>query len=383
MPGTCGREGSAGQGGRPHQELVDRAGALAALADRPDDQGLAAPHVAAGEDLGHRWSRSRPCRPATLPRGSSATPRLLEQARLARAEEAHGQQDQVGLQRRTRCPATSCICHAGRRSRTHSTRTHSSAVTVPSSPTRALGQHGPVALAAFLVAGGGAQLERPVRPGQRLVLASPAACGMISSWVIEAAPWRFEVPMQSEPVSPPPITTTCLPLARDRAARRGARLRRRRRRACSAGSGNPSRSGCPSARGPGPPGRAASRRRPPAPPRRSRPAATSNGRRRRRPRRRCGSSTPSASICAHAAVDQVLLHLEVGDAVAQQAADAVVLLEHASPHGRRAPAAARRPGRPGRSRRRRRACRSCCAGGCGMIQPSSQPAIDDRAFDRS
>ena len=48
--------------------------------------------------------------------------------------------------------------------------------------------------------------------------------GMISSWVTEAAPWRFEVPMQSEPVSPPPITTTCLPLARERALGRGARL---------------------------------------------------------------------------------------------------------------------------------------------------------------
>ena len=31
--------------------------------------------------------------------------------------------------------------------------------------------------------------------------------------MIDAAPWRIEVPMQSEPVSPPPITTTCLPLA--------------------------------------------------------------------------------------------------------------------------------------------------------------------------
>jgi hypothetical protein len=42
---------------------------------------------------------------------------------------------------------------------------------------------------------------------------------MISSWVTESAPWRFEVPMQSEPVSPPPITTTCLPLAASDAAR--------------------------------------------------------------------------------------------------------------------------------------------------------------------
>ena len=38
--------------------------------------------------------------------------------------------------------------------------------------------------------------------------------GRISSCVTETAPWRNEVPMQSEPVSPPPITTTCLPSAR-------------------------------------------------------------------------------------------------------------------------------------------------------------------------
>ena len=37
---------------------------------------------------------------------------------------------------------------------------------------------------------------------------------MISKLVTDSAPWRIEVPMQSEPVSPPPITTTCLPVAR-------------------------------------------------------------------------------------------------------------------------------------------------------------------------
>ena len=42
--------------------------------------------------------------------------------------------------------------------------------------------------------------------------------GMISSWVTDFAPCRNEVPMQSEPVSPPPITTTCLPPARMSAA---------------------------------------------------------------------------------------------------------------------------------------------------------------------
>src|SRR4030088_3523170 len=37
--------------------------------------------------------------------------------------------------------------------------------------------------------------------------------GMISKLVTDNAPWRIEVPMQSEPVSPPPTTTTCLSLA--------------------------------------------------------------------------------------------------------------------------------------------------------------------------
>ena len=45
-------------------------------------------------------------------------------------------------------------------------------------------------------------------------LARAGGCGNISSWVTEAAPWRLAVPMQSEPVSPPPMTTTCLPIAR-------------------------------------------------------------------------------------------------------------------------------------------------------------------------
>ena len=41
-------------------------------------------------------------------------------------------------------------------------------------------------------------------------------CGMISKLVTDMAPCRIEVPMQSEPVSPPPITTTCLPVGEDR-----------------------------------------------------------------------------------------------------------------------------------------------------------------------
>ena len=50
--------------------------------------------------------------------------------------------------------------------------------------------------------------------GQVSILSSCfGGIGMISSWVTLRAPWRIEVPMQSEPVSPPPMTTTRLPAA--------------------------------------------------------------------------------------------------------------------------------------------------------------------------
>jgi hypothetical protein len=39
-------------------------------------------------------------------------------------------------------------------------------------------------------------------------------CGMSSKFTTDSAPWRMEVPMQSLPVSPPPITTTCFPAAK-------------------------------------------------------------------------------------------------------------------------------------------------------------------------
>ena len=52
--------------------------------------------------------------------------------------------------------------------------------------------------------------------------------GMISSCVTDFAPCRNEVPMQSEPVSPPPITTTCLPPARMSAAPLSGSLETRR-----------------------------------------------------------------------------------------------------------------------------------------------------------
>ncbi len=50
--------------------------------------------------------------------------------------------------------------------------------------------------------------------GQVIGLSScSGGIGMTSNWVTLLAPWRLLVPTQSLPVSPPPITITCLPLA--------------------------------------------------------------------------------------------------------------------------------------------------------------------------
>ena len=68
---------SARQGGRSHQELVDRVRGLAALADRPDDQRLAAPHVAGGEHLRHRRLIASRCRPRRCRAGRASTPSVL------------------------------------------------------------------------------------------------------------------------------------------------------------------------------------------------------------------------------------------------------------------------------------------------------------------
>ena len=85
---------------------------------------------------------------------------------------------------------------------------------------------------------------------------------------------------------------------------------------------------------------------------------------------------------ARAAVDQALLHLEVGNAIAQQAADAVIFFEHRRRRGRRAPAAARRRGPPGPSRPRRRACPSCALAGLRRDPALFPRLVDDRVLDR-
>src|SRR3954451_5526023 len=88
---------SARQGGRAHQEFVDRAGALPAFADCPDDERLAAPHVAGGEDPRHRTLVIERAGGDIAAR-VELDPGLFDLPRLARQSTSHRQQDQIRLQ---------------------------------------------------------------------------------------------------------------------------------------------------------------------------------------------------------------------------------------------------------------------------------------------
>ena len=76
-------------------------------------------------------------------------------------------------------------------------------------------------VAALLVRGAGAQHHRPIGPGR---VDRPLAragempqVGRLGPAARTASGWRsrcrFEVPVQSLPVSPPPMMITCLPVA--------------------------------------------------------------------------------------------------------------------------------------------------------------------------
>jgi hypothetical protein len=155
----------------------------------------------------------------------------------------------------------------------------------------------------------------------RSLFSFTGGCGMISSCVTESAPCRTDVPMQSEPVSPPPMTTTCFAVARIGSAT--SVFSPETRRFCcgrkSMAKWMPLRSRPSMARS-----RGFS-----APPDRSTASYSST------------SCLPGMAVAdvdavvedhafrlhlADAALDEVLLHLEVRDAVAQQAAGTRVLL---------------------------------------------------------
>ena len=193
-------------------------------------------------------------------------------------------------------------------------------------------------------------------------------CGMISNLVTDSAPWRIEVPMQSEPVSPPPMTTTCLPLGEDRL---GARPRRLAADAAVLLRQEIHGEMDAVELAPG-----------------DRQVARLLGAAGEHHRVVVGERALSAARfdadmgvvvedhalglhLRHAPVDVMLLHLEVGNAVAQQAAGlGVLLVDVHVVAGARELLRAGKAGRP-RADDRDASCRSCSAGGSGLIQPSA------------
>ena len=79
-----------------------------------------------------------------------------------------------------------------------------------------------VARAALLQRVRDAELHRPERPRRDVVGARAGGSPISSIWVTEAAPSRWAFATQSAPVSPPPITITCLPGGADRASPAGS-----------------------------------------------------------------------------------------------------------------------------------------------------------------
>src|SRR5687767_1452137 len=144
---------------KAHEEFVDRAGALPALADRPDDERLASAGVAGGEYL----RRAGDVGTLSVGRRLGVAARVLFHAELAehrlqRRNEAHRQQHQVGRD-------------DGLRPR------HLAGLAVlpfqPHGPPRLhlalladelLGADGPIPVHAFLVGGRRAQARGPIRP---------------------------------------------------------------------------------------------------------------------------------------------------------------------------------------------------------------------------
>ncbi len=150
--------------------------------------------------------------------------------------------------------------------------------------------------------------------------------GRISNWVIDCAPCRLEVPIQSDPVSPPPITTTCLPLALKLpcGAARASPSPATRLFCCvrnSIAKWMPDNSRPSTSRSRG-------LSAPPAMTSASYSSSKLRHRNRQRPLR-CRRGTDALALhLLKPAVDHALFHFEIGDAIAQQAADSVVLLEH-------------------------------------------------------
>src|SRR4051794_30831420 len=93
----CNESGGSGQARPAPQEAVALARRAAAFVDRPDDQALATPQIARREDarhVGRELAVLRLGRPGVAALGA-VDAELVEQ-RLLRAEEAHGQEHELG-----------------------------------------------------------------------------------------------------------------------------------------------------------------------------------------------------------------------------------------------------------------------------------------------
>ncbi len=157
------------QHGAAHQKPVDLARSLAAFADRPHHQALTTAHIARGEHLGHIGGIASFVFGARL--GIAA--RVLVDAEgvehtAHRMHEAHGQQHQIG--RQGELAAGHFLHTAVFPFDAAGLELLDLVLVLAGSGDELLGGHRPVARAAFFVAAGGAQLDRPVRPDQRLVL---------------------------------------------------------------------------------------------------------------------------------------------------------------------------------------------------------------------
>src|SRR5665213_3284040 len=151
---------------RSHQEFVDRARALATFADRPHDERLAAAHVAGGEhaiDAGAVVVGAGPRIAARVARDAER----IEYAG-ARACEAHRQQHELGLDRELRARYFGHSHLSVRIPRPVDARADEP-LDAAVATLEALRRDRPVTLASLFLRRRRAQLDRPVGPRQRLV----------------------------------------------------------------------------------------------------------------------------------------------------------------------------------------------------------------------
>src|SRR5690606_28030710 len=354
----------------PHQCLVHRPRALAAFADGPDDQRLAAAHVAAREDLLLRRGIAKRVGFDVAAIGELDA-RLVEHPSLLRAEETHRQQDQVGGQHELAAgdflhlavdPFDADAAEAG---------------DLAVLPDHFLGQHRPVAHRAFLVARGGAQLHRPVGPGECLVfLFGRARHDLYLSDALGALAIR-----RADAVGAGVAAADhdhILASGDERAARRGAFLAvagdalvllgQELHRQANAGELGP---------------RDLERARILGTARQHDGVEVLLERLHRHVDADFGGGAESNALSFHlhrAAVDQMLFHLEVGNSVTEQAADAVGLLEHGD--GMAGASQLLRAGEAGRSRADDGDSLASLARRDLRLDPAFLPAaVDDRALD--